>query len=218
LNPSADKSLIKLEDLLTMRSGLKWMEGDQTTFSAPDPARAMLARDVVDLPVGQVWNYSSGATDIASEVLRLTTGMTPLEYGKAKLFGPLGIVNPTWEAGLTGTNHGGWGLSLTAREMARFGELFRNSGVWAGKQVVPSAWTDTSTTPHCSTSWGMQYGYLWWVPNLPGFFATIGAFGQQIFVNREKGIVVVFTANLPSDKANTIFEGLIKKYVLPAIK
>ncbi|MET0792420.1 MAG: serine hydrolase, partial [Polyangiaceae bacterium] len=218
LNPSTDKAAISLEDLLTMRSGLKFMEGEQETFSAPDPARAMLARDVVDTPVGTVWNYSSGAADIMAEILRVATGATPLDYANAKLFQPLGIENPPWAAGASGTSHGGWGLSLTAREMARFGELFRNSGLWQGQQVVPASWTDASTTSRCATSWGDHYAYYWWVPGLPGFFNTMGSFGQAIFVSRDLGLVVVFTANLPNETANLDFQRLIRDYVIPSLK
>jgi len=112
----------------------------------------MLLRPVVDTPVGTVWNYSSGGANIVAEMLRVATGKTPLEYGNEKLFGPLGIDWPAWDAGQSGTNFGAFGLSLTAREMARFGELFRSSGMWQGKTVIPSAWTDASTTPRCSTT------------------------------------------------------------------
>jgi len=163
-----------------MRSGLEFVEGDQTTFDTPDPARAMFSRPVVDTPVGTVWNYSSGGANVIAEMLRVATGKTPLEYGNEKLFGPIGIDSPPWDAGRNGTSFGGFGLSLTAREMARFGELFRNAGAWQGQPVVPSAWTDESTMPRCPTAWGGQYGYLWWVPSLPGFFNALGSFGQMI--------------------------------------
>ncbi len=140
LNPTTEKSSITLADLLTMRSGLQYTEGGNDDITtAPDPARAMLSQPVVDLPVGSIWNYSSGGSGIIAEILRVATGMTPLEYGQAKLFGPIGIVNPPWAAGASGTNHGGFGLQLTAREMARFGELFRNRGLWGGQQVVPAS-------------------------------------------------------------------------------
>ena len=218
LNPSPDKASITLADLLTMRSGLQFTEGEQSTFAAPDPARAMFARPVVDLPVGTVWNYSSGASDVIAEMLRVATDQTPLAYAKTKLFGPIGIVDPPWLAGASGTNYGGFGLDLTAREMARFGELVRNRGAWNGTQVVPAAWIDTATAAQCASTWGMQYGYHFWVFNVPGFVGTIGAFGQQIFVNRDLGLVVVFTANLPSEQANTIFEGIIRDYVVPAVR
>ena len=216
LNPSPEKASITLENLLTMRSGLKFMEGDQATFGTPDPARAMLSQPVVDTPVGTIWNYSSGGANIIAEMLRVATGKTPLEYGNEKLFGPLGIESPPWDAGQSGTNFGGFGLSLSAREMARFGELFRNSGKWLGKIVIPSNWIDESTMPRCATAWGGQYGYLWWVPGLPGFFNALGSFGQMIYVSRERGLVIVFTAYMQNDVAKNNLERLIRDYVLPA--
>jgi len=216
LNPTADKSSITLEDLLTMRSGLDFEEGDQSTFSAPDPARAMFERPVVDTPVGTVWNYSSGGANVIAEMLRVATGKTPLEYGNQKLFGPIGISSPPWDSGQNGTNFGAFGLALTTREMARFGELFRNSGKWQGQAVVPAGWTDESTTPRCASAWGGQYGYLWWVPNLNGFFNALGSFGQMIYVNRERALVIVFTAYMQNDVAKNNLEQLIRDYVLPA--
>ncbi len=216
LNPSAEKSSITLADLLTMRSGLDFTEGDQSIFVAPDPARAMLSRPVVDLPVGTVWNYSSGGSEIIAEILRLATGMTPLEYGQAKLFGPIGIANPPWAAGATGTQHGGIGLELTAREMARFGELFRNRGTWGVQQVVPEAWTDESTLGRCASDWGHDYAYHWWISNVPGFFNTNGSFGQFIFVSRSLGLVVVFTGNLSNEIAYSVYEDLLRNYIVPA--
>jgi CubicO group peptidase (beta-lactamase class C family) len=216
LEPSAEKSSITLEDLLTMRSGLQFVEGDPSTFGTADPARAMLARPVVDTPVGTVWNYSSGGANIVAEMLRVATGKTPLEYGMEKLFGPIGIDSPPWDSGQNGTSFGGFGLALTAREMARFGELFRNSGKWQGQAVIPSTWTDESVAPRCASPWGGQYGYLWWVPNLPGFFNALGSFGQMIYVNRERGLVIVFTAYMQNDVAKNNLERLIRDYVVPA--
>ena len=166
--------------------------------------------------MGTVWNYSSGGSGIIAEILRVATGMTPLAYGKAKLFGPIGIVDPPWDAGENGTNFGGFGLSLTAREMARFGELFRNRGVWGGQQVVPAAWTDESTLDRCASIWGHDYAYHWWISNVPGFFNANGAFGQMIFVNRALGLVVVFTADLPNEVVYNIYENLLRTYVVPA--
>jgi CubicO group peptidase (beta-lactamase class C family) len=100
--------------------------------------------------------------------------------------------------------------------MARIGELFRNSGEWNDEVVVPSAWTDESTTPRCTTPWGGQYGYLWWVPELPGFFNALGSFGQMIYVSRTRSLVVVFTAYMENDVAKTNLERLVRDYVVPA--
>jgi CubicO group peptidase (beta-lactamase class C family) len=216
LNPSEEKSQITLEDLLTMRSGLEWTEGDQTTFEAPDPARAMFARDVVTAP-GETWNYSTGGSDVLAEMLSVATGVPIADFANEKLFGPLGIESVSWLAGASGVAYGGFGLSLTSREMARFGEMYRNRGDWLGEQVVPADWTDESTLPRCPTPWGGQYGYHFWVPDLPGFFSTLGAFGQLIYVSRDLELVVVFTANMPSDTADNNLRSVIANYVVPAV-
>jgi len=219
LNPSPEKDEMTLEDLLTMRSGLEWTEGEQTTFEEPDPGRAMLSRPVV-AGVGVDWNYSSGVSDIVADVLFEATGEFPLDYADEHLFTPLGIDAPPWEAAESGVQYGGWGLSLTPREMARFGELYRNQGSWLGEQVVPTAWVVASTAPHCSTPWGGSYAYHFWVPDMndgSSFISTLGAFGQVIYISQELELVVVFTANIPSDIADSTLRGLIVDYVVPAI-
>jgi len=219
--PSADKNSIALEDLLTMRSGLQYTEGadDQAVFfDTPDPAQVMLSRPVVHTPVGAVWNYSSGDSEIIAALLRKATGKTPLDYANKRLFGPLGLVGVPWEAAGNGTNHGGWGLALTPREMARFGELYRNHGLWNGKQIVPADWTDIATSSHCRTPWNGDYGYHFWIPNLPGFFGTRGAYGQNIYVSRDRGLVVVFTADLPIESADRTLDALMQDFVIPAVK
>lgn len=217
LNPSPEKDSITLEDLLTMRSGLESPEGDVSTAEAPDPARAMLSRPVVST-VGETWNYANGNSDILAEVLRVATGMTPLELAIERLFGPLGIPSPEWEAGENGTSFGGFGLSLTSRQMLRFGEMYRNAGTFLGEQVVPADWTDESTAPRCDTPWGGQYGYHFWVPNTPtGFFNTLGARGQVIYVSRELELVVVFTGDLPDETANSDYQVMIRGFIVPAL-
>jgi CubicO group peptidase (beta-lactamase class C family) len=217
LNPSPEKDEITLEDLLTMRSGLEFPEGDVSTAEAPDPARAMLARPVVGT-VGETWNYANGNSDILAEILRVATGQTPLDYANERLFGPLGIPAPEWEAGQNGTQFGGFGLSLTSRQMARFGELYRNSGSFLGAEVVPAAWTDESTEPRCDTPWGGQYAYHFWVPSTAtGFFQTLGARGQVIFVNRELELVIVFTGDIPDETANSEFQVLIRGFIAPSV-
>jgi len=216
--PSAEKDAMTLEDLLTMRSGLEWQEGvnEDAVFKAPDPAQVMLSRPLVSTP-GVVWNYSSAGSDVVAALLRKVTTQTPLEYANEKLFVPLGIPDVTWQAAPNGTHHGGWGLALEPRQMARFGELYRNRGVWNGEQVVPAAWTDVVTSVHCDTPWNGQYGYHFWVPRVPGFFATRGAYGQNIYVNRELELVVVFTADLPINNADVILDDLMRDWVVPGV-
>ena len=216
--PSPDKDAITLEDLLTMRSGLQYTTADdEIVCGAPDPAQAMLSRPVVDTPVGTVWNYSSGGSDVIAALIRKVAGETPLAYADRKLFGPLGLDNVVWQASANGTNHGGWGIELTSREMARFGELYRNRGLWNGRQIVPADWTDVATSAKCTTPWNGQYGYHFWIPDLPGFFGTRGAYGRNIYVSRELGLVVVLTSDLPTGSADVVLDGLMRTFVIPAV-
>jgi CubicO group peptidase (beta-lactamase class C family) len=218
--PSTDKDAITIEDLLTMRSGLQYSEGaddNPVFFDTADPAKVMLSRAVVTTP-GTVWNYSSGGCDILTALLRKVTGKIPAAYAAEKLFGPLGVSNVGWQAAGNGTNYGGWGLSLTPRDMARFGELYRNRGAWKGNQVVPTSWADIATSSHCSTPWNGDYGYLFWIPKIAGFFGTRGAYGQNIYVNRTLELVVVFTSDLPVESADMTLDKLLSAQVVPAIK
>lgn len=212
-----EKSAITLDELMTMRSGLTFTEGETEVFQEPKPAESLLSRTLASAP-GSAWNYSSGDAHIVSEILHRATGKSPLDYAKVNLFGPLGIIDPPWDADATGTNFGGFGLSLTAREMARFGELYRNNGTWNNQQVLTAGWISTSTTFKCATLWGMNYGYFWFLPNLYDFFVAIGFNGQQIFVSRTYRLVIVFTGRVSSDEANNDYSQLITNYVVPAMK
>jgi CubicO group peptidase (beta-lactamase class C family) len=214
--PSPDKDRMTLEDLLTMRSGLKWNDAETDDADFADPALAVLSRPMVGTP-GVTWNYSDGPADVTAALLRKVTGQTPLDYAKQKLFGPLGVTNVAWQASSNGTSFGGWGLELTPRDMARFGELYRNRGQWNGQQIVPADWTDAATSPKCDAG-DAQYGYYFWIPNLPGFFCALGLEGQDIYISRELGLVAVFTANLSVSNASLSSEDLLRDFVIPAIR
>ncbi len=84
--------------------------------------------------------------------------------------------------------------------------------------MVPESWADIATSVHCSTPWNGAYGYLFWIPNIPGFFGTRGAYGQNIYVNRTLELVVVFTSDLPIGSADMILDSLMDEKVVPAIK
>jgi hypothetical protein len=101
--------------------------------------------------------------------------------------------------------------------MARFGELFRNRGMWKGSQIVPADWTDAATSAKCMTPWNGDYGYHFWIPNLPGFFGTRGAYGRNIYVSRELGLVVVLTSDLPTGRADSVLDSIMRAYVIPAV-
>jgi CubicO group peptidase (beta-lactamase class C family) len=92
------------------------------------------------------------------------------------------------------------GPTNSTRDLARFGLLYLNEGVWAGNQAVPSSWVKDSTKRWSDASWGMGYGYMWWeLPSDLGLggagFAALGFRGQAVAVIPSKRLVVAQTAD-----------------------
>ena len=212
------KKAMTLEDLLTMSSGLAWVEGDATYrqmyVTERDWVKFVLGLPMAAAP-GKKFNYSSGNTHILSAIIQKRTQRNVYDFAREHLFAPLGIENPGWDRDPTGIPIGGWGLKLTPREMAKLGYLYLHEGAWDGKQVVPSAWVRNSTRPHIAAGGPLQYGYQWWISPQGKWFAALGRFGQSIFVVPSLDLVVVFTAKIESNDAEA---ALLEKYIMPACK
>ncbi len=216
-NMSPEKKNITIEDLLDMRSGLEWNEEELMTkyWNAENTVQYILDKPMVTTP-NTVWHYNSGSSHLLSAIITKATGKTAAVYARNKLFTPLGICNYAWEADKQKINHGGRGLFLTPRDMAKFGYLYLNKGKWKNEQIVPEDWVTTSTSIQTSTKWGEKYGYHWWIPS-NDHFASMGAFGQNMYVYPKKNIVIVYAAGLPFETASATLYQLNNKYILPAI-
>lgn len=216
------KSELTLRHLLTQTSGLEWYEWGggysnwQEFRSAGNWVEYILGRDQAAQP-GQLFNYSTGNTHLLAAALEAATGKPLLEYGKENLFDPLGMETITWGTDPQGIADGGNGVVISARDAARFGQLYLQGGVWKGEQLVPADWVAESTSvqnPGPGGSTG-QYGYQWWIrPYGVNAFGTyqaphgaaqydayhaFGAWGQYIFVVPELELVTVITCVGPHD-------------------
>lgn len=213
----ARKKAMSMKDLLTMTSGLDWVEGDSIY-------RAMYMSQnwvklVMDLPMaadpGKEFLYCSGCSHVLSAIVQQATGENLRDFAQANLFGPLGIENFTWESDTAGISIGGWGLSLAPRDMAKLGYLYLHKGQWDGQQVVSAEWVEAATQKQVTTEGVDGYGYQWWVlPELSGY-AALGRFGQTVFVSPELDLIVVTTAGAQDHEG--IFR-LIEDYILGAVK
>jgi CubicO group peptidase (beta-lactamase class C family) len=216
-NTDKYKEAITLDNLLTMRSGLDWQEGDpayMALIQSPDWVKFMLDKPL-DQPPGTWFNYCSGCSHLLSAILEETTGMNTFDFAKQNLFQPLGITDVTWDSDSQGIPIGGWGLQLTPRDMAKLGYLYLYNGVWDGDQIVSGDWVNRATQTHTETDSDFGYGYQWWTyPSLSAYMA-LGRYGQTIFVVPRSNLVVVATAEL--DSHVSIFR-LIQDYILPAVQ
>jgi CubicO group peptidase (beta-lactamase class C family) len=126
---------------------------------------------------------------LLAAIIRQTTTQTPLEFAQENLFKPLGMANMSWSSDPTGLNSGGWGFALTLPDLARFGYLYLQQGMWEGQAVLPAAWVEASTTAQIETGYmDYHYGYQWWVDPVGSYHAR-GYGGQYIFVVPEQNFV-----------------------------
>jgi CubicO group peptidase (beta-lactamase class C family) len=204
-DPSEHLRAMRVCDLLTMTTGhsASTMEGIDRTISLPGSgwARAILAQPVDHEP-GTRFVYNTGATYLLSAILQRLTGQRLLDYLTPRLLAPLGITHAEWEQDPDGIDTGGYGLSITMEEMAAFGQLYLQGGVWEGKQLVPAEWVAAATVkqvengPDDSPDWSQGYGYQFWQCQ-HGAYRADGAFGQYILVWPAKDMVIVTTSGLP---------------------
>jgi CubicO group peptidase (beta-lactamase class C family) len=211
---------ITINNLLTMTSGFDWSE--ESPWSWPqggDWIKYILDTPMSSVP-GRKFTYDTPAVHLLSAVLTRNASMSTLDFADRYLFKPLGIATPQWQADPQGRNNGGRGLFLRAPDMAKFGYLYLNDGLWDGTQIVPVNWVRESTQKQSEGGFPEHesYGYLWWVTTTQGhaaYFAA-GYGGQYIDVVPDLDLVVVITSNL--DQAHLENRKIVDQFVLPAIK
>ena len=218
------KKNITIEDLLTMRSGLRWDEASDafSNWWIYDINLDYVLEKPLDSPPGSAFKYSSGNTQLLSAVIQNKTGMKTSEFARQNLFTPIGIKDDDWEwdeiswdwgtGPLENITFGGWGLFMTPRAMARIGLLCLNKGNWNGTQVVPENYMASATINHVGYP---EYGYLFWLNNEDYYYAS-GYLGQYIIVIPEHNIVIaIFSESIYIDSAlNQIINDFIIKSVI----
>jgi CubicO group peptidase (beta-lactamase class C family) len=211
--PGDPRGAITLDLLLRMSSGLAFDEHYGATndvsrmlFTQPDTG-AFAAAFPLAAPPGSVWSYSSGTANIVARVVRDVFGgdlAAMVRFARERLFDPAGMTSAMLEPDASGTFIGSSFAYMTARDWARFGELFRQGGVWDGRRLLPEGWVRYATTPTPKAPLG-QYGAHWWLdagepgapehrawPSLPPeTYAARGHSGQWVVVVPSARLVVV---------------------------
>ncbi|HNY78972.1 MAG: serine hydrolase [Sedimentisphaerales bacterium] len=214
--PGHNLKEMRVHDLLRMSTG------HQTEPPRPDDqpwTRAFLAHPVPFKP-GTHFLYNTSGTYMLSAIVQKATGQTVLDYLQPRLFGPLGIENPTWEVSPEGVSTGGYGLSVRTEDIARFGQLYLQKGRWQGQQLVPAAWIEAATRLQTSngsnpnSDWDQGYGYQFWRCR-HRLYRGDGAFGQYCIVMPEQDAVIAITSGIRDMQA---VMNLIWDRLLPAMK
>lgn len=215
---SANLAAMKVRHLLSMSTGHdKDATGPATGSPDGNWAKGFLGVPVEHEP-GTHFVYNSAATYMVSAIVQKTTGKTVLAYLSPRLFAPLGITGPTWEVSPQGINTGGWGLAVKTDDIAKFGQLYLQKGMWEGKQIVPESWVADATSKHISngdnpeSDWNQGYGFQFWRCRHNAYRGD-GAFGQYCVVMPDQDAVMAITGGLGDMQVPL---SLIWKHILPA--
>ncbi len=201
---------VTIRQLLTMTSGVKWNED----YADPQSDVALFSKQPVEkgvditvsymrklpreAPPGTKWVYKTGETNLIGVLVSSATGKTVSQYLSEKIWRPFGMEQDAiWMLGDTGHEISGCCISASLRDYARFGQFILNGGVASGRKVLPDDWLAAATSKQADIAMpGRGYGYQWWT-NDDGSFAAQGIFGQGIFIDPQRRLVIATNGNWP---------------------
>ena len=199
---------VTVAQLLTMSSGVKWDEdyenpqSDVALFNnaKPEPGMDATVSYMRKLPrahaPGTVWRYNTGETNLIGVLVTSATGMPLAKYLQDRIWHPAGMAGTgTWLLGKTGHEIAGCCLQAATRDFARFGLFVLANGNVNGKQIVPVDWFDQAIHKKMDIGVpGKGYGFQWWTYDT-GSVAAQGIFGQGIFIDPTRRLVIASNSN-----------------------
>ena len=206
---NAGREKITVKHCLMMASGLQWNEWEAPVTASEndlmvfirsyDPIGYLFSKAVTSEP-GTHFYYNGGTVNLLGVMIAYASDQSVQSFSSRYLFGPLGISNYYWQVlQPSGITYCSGDIYITPRDMAKFGQLFLNEGMWNGTRIISKEWVEQSTQYHINpgVSWADGYGYLWWLRNLRvnnsmvSSYKAMGWGGQEIFVLKDLGMVVV---------------------------
>lgn len=199
---------VSIRQLLTMTSGIDWNEdyGDPNSDVArfnnhkPEPGVDALVSYLRKLPraepAGTRWLYSTGETNLVGVLVMRATGKTLSDYLSEKIWVPAGMEQKaTWILSKTGQEISGCCIQAATRDYPRFGQFILGGAQVNGQSIVPDGWLREATTTRAGIGLpGRGYGYQWWTYD-DGSFSARGIFGQGIFIDPQRQLVIASNAN-----------------------
>jgi CubicO group peptidase (beta-lactamase class C family) len=240
LSLTPGKGNMTIRHLLTMTSGLQW--DDESTsyydpvndmyqlFTTSDPMRFILSKDLIKEP-GTFYEYANCNTNLMGEIVHRATKIRLDLFCDSLLFSKLGIKVYEWQRIKPEIIFTSGDLMLRPRDMAKFGQLFLNKGIWDGERVISEEWCLESTSRHIDPNdytndfkWSDGYGFQWWQKDYASnkkvyhsYFAS-GWGGQLIIVIPELETVIVFTGgNYYTEEKISRFT-IVEDYIIPALR
>ncbi|MBF8456871.1 serine hydrolase [Kaistella sp. G5-32] len=231
-NYAPEKENITLKDLLTMSSTF---EGSDIDSDSPGNEENMYPTEnwvnfTLDLSIDKTkvaekrWDYFTAGVVLLGDIINKKVPDGLEKYADKKLFQPLGITNYKWQLTPQKVANTAGSLQMRALDLAKFGQLYKNAGVWKGKQILPKDWVAKSLSHQIIISENEFYGYLFWNKtykingkNYEVYYSS-GNGGNRIFIFKDERIVIVITAtayNTPNGEKQV--EKMMENYLIPAV-
>ncbi|MBQ3345185.1 MAG: serine hydrolase [Kiritimatiellae bacterium] len=224
-SPSDNLKALRVRDLLTMNVG-----ADNTNPIAADEGgdweRQFLA-NALEAEPGTRFRYDSLATYMLSAIVRRVSGKDVIELLRERLFDKIGIGPVASSASPGGVSCGGWGMYMTTRDLARFGQFLLQGGTWNGERLLSAEWValatgrqtwsgaagSRSSAAASASDWAQGYGFQFWRCR-HGAFRADGAGGQFTIVMPEQDAVVSLQAGV-GDMQKEL--DLVWEHLMPAM-
>ncbi|WP_305952328.1 serine hydrolase [Emticicia oligotrophica] len=228
-NPSKGNATIK--DLLTMSSGF---DGNDEDYSSVGNEENMYPTEnwvkfALDLPyqdsLKRNWHYFTAGVVLLGDILNQSVPNGLEKYAEQKLFAPLGISNYKWQYTPQNVPNTAGGIQMNALDFAKYGQLYKNGGLWNGKQILPKNWVEKSFSKQKQIMGRDNefYGYLFWNKKFKTenreyeAFYCAGNGGNYILVFKNEPLVIVITASAYGQYyAHSQVAEMLSKYILPA--
>ncbi len=231
-NYSSKKDSVTIKSLLTMSSAF---DGNDEDSDSPGNEENMYPTDnwvkfALDLPmtdnkIGKNWHYFTAGVVVTGDILDKSVPEGLEKYADKKLFQPLGITNYKWQFTPQQKPSLAGGLRMKALDFAKFGQLYKNDGIWNGKRILDKTWIEKSFTNYFADNKESEgYGYLFWrkvykVGNKSyESYQSSGNGGNKIIVFKDIPVVIVITArayNKPYSHSQA--DKIVQQYLLPSV-
>lgn len=201
---------VTIRQLLTMTSGVKWNEDYADPKSDVALFNQHKAKDGMDVTVsymrtlpreaaaGTKWVYKTGETNLIGVLVSSATKKNLSEYLSEKVWVPFGMEqDASWLLGSTGHEISGCCIQASTRDYARFGLFILGGAKVNGVSIVPDDWIAPATSKQADIGApGKGYGYQWWTYD-DGSYAAQGIFGQGIFIDPKRRLIIASNSNWP---------------------
>ena len=226
------KKAMTVEHLLTMSTGIYCDDNDSdapanesVVFRTKEDWYAAMLDAPMESAPGTNTVYCSLAPNLLGGVIAAKTAKSLTDLFRDLVAEPLDMAQYAMNLQPTGEPYMGGGVFVEPRDFLKFAQLMLNGGKWRGRRILSEEWAERASSP-LREMWDLQYGYLWWVRDVPykgrttRVYYAAGNGGQTSLAVPELNLAVAFFAGNYSDGApsHALQEEYVPEHVLPAIR